>query len=174
MSNLLIRPALSSDAENFLRLWEILDNETQFLLFEPGERSTTLDQQQNRLSDAEDSDRVHILTLENQANDADVKLVGMCAARRSELKRDEHNAEIIIAIAQQYVGQGHGFRLLQHMEGWAKDNQVLRLELAVMTDNERALALYKKFGFCIEGKKISAVRLTNKFADLFIMAKHII
>ena len=47
------------------------------------------------------------------------------------------------------VGHGaHGGAASTLADGWLN---VIRLELTVYTDNERAIALYRKFGFEIEG-----------------------
>jgi hypothetical protein len=39
---MLIHPIHENDAENYLTLLRTLDGETQFMMFEPGERTTML------------------------------------------------------------------------------------------------------------------------------------
>ncbi len=168
MSQLNIRPAVPLDAQAFLDLWDVLDSETEFLLFEPGERTVSLKEQEKRLKNAQHSDFVQILALEDSELNS---IVGFGAGRRSELRRDSHNAELVLAIRQSHAGKGWGFKLLNGLQDWARAAGAHRLELSVMVTNVHALSLYKKFGFVLEGTKRDAVRLESGYVDLHIMAK---
>jgi len=66
--------------------------------------------------------------------------------------RRRHAAGIGMAVARHAQGQGVGTALMRAIVDWA-DNwaQLLRLELTVYTDNAAAQALYRKFGFVLEG-----------------------
>ena len=57
------------------------------------------------------------------------------------------------------------------MEKWAAENGVKRLELSVMTHNERGLALYKKMGFDIEGIKRASIFVNGAYVDEYLMGK---
>ena len=66
--------------------------------------------------------------------------------------RRRHALMLGISVLPEAQGQGVGSALMAALCDYA-DNWVgvLRLELDVYTDNTRALALYRKFGFTIEG-----------------------
>jgi len=165
-----LRPSAGSDAAKFLDLWDALDSETEFMLFEPSERKATLDAQKSRLANANASDNVQIYVVE------DVKkglLAGFCAGSRTSNFRDRHSLHIVVGIRQAYTGRRFGFALLSELEKWASDHEVSRLELSVMVTNTNAIALYKKLGFKIEGTKSNAVFLKSGFVDEYIMAKQI-
>ena len=50
------------------------------------------------------------------------------------------------------LGRGIGTALLEDLFGWAqRDSRVKKVELRVRATNQRALALYRKFGFLEEG-----------------------
>jgi len=168
VTNLLVRPAVESDAAQFVDLWDALDTETEFMLFEPGERKVTPDNQKLKLAASKNSVNNHILVLEDEHNSL---LGGFCAGSRSQNFRDKHALYIVIGIRQQYVGKGWGHKLLNELEQWARQAGVTRLELSVMVHNTRALALYSNFGFKIEGTKKNAVCLRSGFVDEHIMAK---
>ncbi|MFK8083029.1 MAG: N-acetyltransferase family protein [Granulosicoccus sp.] len=168
MTEMRIRPAVFSDAEGFLELWEALDTETQFMLFEPGERKETLDRQRVKLENAQSSQYVNISVLEDVATGL---IAGFCAGRRNSNFRDRLTAEIVIGIRQHYTGKRWGHKLLTELETWALGAGVHRLELSVMTTNLPAIALYKNCGFVIEGTKKDAVRLKSGFFDEYTMAK---
>lgn len=168
MSDILIRPAVQADASAFLGLWDALDTETQFMLFEPKERKATLESQTARLVNAENSQYVRILALEDVSNDL---LAGFCAGRRNSNFRDKHVLEIVIGIRQAYTDKGWGHKLLTELESWAHTVDVRRLELSVMVTNLTGIALYQKLGFVIEGTKKDAVFLASGYVDEYIMAK---
>lgn len=163
-----VRAAIESDAAAFLDLWDALDSETEFMLFEPNERKATLEAQKSGLANAETSENVRILVLE----DVDANLLaGFCAGRRSSNFRDNHCLHIVIGIRQAYTGRKWGFVLLSELENWASSNNVVRLELSVMINNRNAISLYENLGYKLEGTKSNAVRLKSGFVDEYIMAK---
>ncbi len=66
--------------------------------------------------------------------------------------RQRHTWRMGIGIAQHAWGKGVGTALMTELMRYADDwAQALRIELHVFTDNARAIALYRKFGFEIEG-----------------------
>ncbi|MBC7123627.1 MAG: GNAT family N-acetyltransferase, partial [Pseudothermotoga sp.] len=46
-----------------------------------------------------------------------------------------------------------------------------KIQLEVMANNERAIRLYEKFGFEIEGRKKKAILLDDEYVDLLVMGK---
>jgi L-phenylalanine/L-methionine N-acetyltransferase len=81
-----------------------------------------------------------------------VALAGVFADRGGLRRR--HVLHLGMSVAKQFQGQGIGnalmLELLSYADGWA---QCLRVELEVFTDNPRAIGLYQKHGFVIEGTK---------------------
>ena len=53
---------------------------------------------------------------------------------------------------------------------WAPGAGVKRLELTVHTSNDRAVSLYRKFGFEIEGTRRSSLLVDGVFKDEYLMA----
>jgi RimJ/RimL family protein N-acetyltransferase len=163
-----VRQAKASDAASFLELWDALDTETEFMLFEPNERQATLDTQRANLENAFNSENVRIVVLSDSSNKI---LAGFCAGRRSSNFRDKHSLHIVIGIRQKYTGKQWGFKLLTELEKWAISVEVSRLELSVMVNNHNAIALYSKHGYQIEGTKKNGVFLHSGYVDEYIMAK---
>jgi acetyltransferase, GNAT family len=62
---------------------------------------------------------------------------------------------------------------METMIDWADHTPTIRrLELTVQARNERAVHLYQKFGFDIEGTKKRGARTKNgEFLDVYLMAK---
>lgn len=73
-------------------------------------------------------------------------------------------------IATQHQGHGHGQRMLE--EAILQVKPFLRIELLVETDNLKAIALYQKCGFQIEGrlKKFFYRPATDEYVDEYLMA----
>ena len=86
--------------------------------------------------------------------------------------RRAHARHIGMAVRSEHQGRGVGNALMEALVGLA-DNwlNVTRLELSVFTDNERAIALYRKHGFEIEGTHKAYALRAGKWADVHSMAR---
>lgn len=78
---------------------------------------------------------------------------------------------IAMGILTEYWRQSIGTQLLEAFERWAKNNDIYRLELTVQESNDRARALYEKFGFEYEGIKRDALKINGQFIDERYMSK---
>jgi RimJ/RimL family protein N-acetyltransferase len=163
---MIIRTARMGDAERLLHLRLQLDDETQFMLLEPGERNSDLDEQRRQLEETLSQEKQMVFVAEQ-----DGKLVGYLAALGGKMQRTRHSAEIVIGILQEFTGQGIGTQLFTAMEQWARQHHLHRLELGVMTHNVAAISLYKKQGFEIEGTRRHAYVINGQYVDEYYMAK---
>jgi putative acetyltransferase len=86
--------------------------------------------------------------------------------------RRRHALTMGISVAPEAQGRGVGSALMQAMCDYA-DNWfgALRIELTVYTDNARAIALYRKFGFVIEGTHRGYAMRNGQYADAHAMAR---
>lgn len=62
-------------------------------------------------------------------------------------RRMAHRAEFGISVVKAEWGKGIGSKLLETIVWHAKSHQIEIIELEVRSDNERAIQLYKKYGF---------------------------
>ena len=69
--------------------------------------------------------------------------------------------EIGMAIARQWRRHGVGSALLSTAIESARDRGMHKLSLSVFPPNEAAIALYRKFGFIEEGRRIKHYRRSN-------------
>ena len=160
-----IRTVRPEDSDLLINMLKQLDTETSFMMYEPGERTATADDMKLRIEQWEKSDSLFLL-LENEGD-----LAGFLSASRGEPKRVRHCAYLVIGILKDYRGKGYGAMLFQEMELWARKSGITRLELTVMTENERARHLYEKMGFIIEGKKERSMIVDGTAVDEYYMAK---
>lgn len=107
------------------------------------------------------------------ALDTQKKIVGEIDITVKNLARVRHNGALTIGILPEFQGLGLGSILLERALAWAQEQHLLRIELSVFTSNERALALYKKFGFINEGLRQKFLRHEDgRFEDDLLMAKY--
>jgi len=90
----------------------------------------------------------------------------------SQSLRARHAACLGMVVARDWWGRGVGSGLMVRLLDWA-DNWagLLRIELGVFVDNERALALYRKFGFEVEGTQRALALRDGVYVDSLMMAR---
>jgi putative acetyltransferase len=86
--------------------------------------------------------------------------------------RRAHVALLGMMVAPDWQGQGVGSALMRDLitlaDRWL---DLKRLELNVFADNSRAIALYRKFGFVIEGRQRGYAFRDGSYADSLSMAR---
>ena len=65
---------------------------------------------------------------------------------------------------------GIGTALLNHLIGVARMKKLSKVWLQVSTDNDRAINVYKKAGFEVEGKLCKESGIDGKYRDEYRMA----
>lgn len=164
---MLIREIKPGDAESFVFLIKQVEAEAKFMLMEAGERNISPEQQRKRLEQMEKESNSTILVAEQE----DGKLVGYLVVIGGNVRRNKHSAYLVIGILNQYQGLGIGTKLFVQLEEWAREHNIHRLELSVVTRNEAGLRLYKKMGFDIEGTKRHSLYIDGEFVDGYYMSK---
>jgi ribosomal protein S18 acetylase RimI-like enzyme len=66
--------------------------------------------------------------------------------------------EVAMAVARTWRGRGVGSALLQAEIEWARERGLHKLILSVFAHNAAAIALYRKFGFVEEGRRVKQYR----------------
>ncbi len=88
------------------------------------------------------------------------------------LWRRRHVGQIGMAVRDDWQGKGVGTALMEAVldlaENWLN---LTRIELSVYTDNAAGVALYKKFGFEIEGTHRRYAFRNGEYADAYSMAR---
>jgi putative acetyltransferase len=99
-------------------------------------------------------------------------VVGNLGLTRLTRARRMHVGELGMGVRDAWQGKGVGSALMEAAVDLA-DNWLglRRLELRVYADNERAIALYRKFGFAVEGThRLYAIR-NGVYVDSLSMAR---
>jgi putative acetyltransferase len=108
----------------------------------------------------------HLLVVELEGH---VQGLAGLHVKRGKLR---HSAEIGMAVHDEFQRRGLGRLLLAALLDLA-DNHLglVRVELEVLADNARAIALYERFGFEHEGRKRKAVYRRGHYDDLLVMSR---
>jgi len=103
----------------------------------------------------------------------DAEIVGHAGLHSTgKSPRRAHAMAIGMAVKADWQGKGVGTALMRAIVELADDwLNVIRLELTVYVDNERAIALYRKFGFEIEGTHRAYALRAGRYVDAHAMAR---
>ena len=97
-------------------------------------------------------------------------VIGWCDILLKPRPALRHSGVLGVGVLNSYRGQGIGTALLEATLNAAKDRRLTRIELFVRTDNERAIKLYEKFGFVIEGVLRKHLLIGAVYRDSYIMS----
>lgn len=163
---LVVRVPEVREAQALIDYMKKVDCETRFLAREPGEFSFTVEQEENFITRARTDDSKQFLIAEVEGEIVANCSVGILSSNRRYL----HRAGLGITVKQDYWGLGIGRIMMNECISWCKENGIEQLELDVVTNNERAVGMYKSLGFEIQGTKKHALKYGDgTYADEYLM-----
>lgn len=156
------------EVDCFWNLLNALDNETNYMMYEPKERA-----QCTNIQELSADVRSNVINGNDflQVASEDDKIVGYIRAERGKFRRNFHTAYIVVGILRDYSGKGIGTTFFKNLDKWASQHGVHRLELTVECHNHAARHLYEKNGFKIEGTRAKSMFVEGNFVDEYYMAK---
>ena len=83
--------------------------------------------------------------------EADGRIVGFSRCAGNTLKRTSHRVEFGVGVLKEYWGYGIGKELLKQSIHWGDTNRIKKITLKVLETNEKAIRMYEKLGFEVEG-----------------------
>lgn len=166
---MIIREIETRDIKSFFDMMCQLDQETEFMMYEPGERLEKLADLIVFEKNMNDAIGEGDLILVSENNDGEI--VGFLWAERGKLNRVRHTAYIVTGIRKAFRHRGLGTAFLEKTDEWAVKEKITRLELTVECQNVDAVNLYKHAGFAIEGTRKKSMRVNDSDIDEYYMAK---
>jgi len=161
----LIREATEEDGAALHALRMALFEESDTLLWEPGEYRLTVADEERQ-----------IRQLRQQANsvclvaEQDGRLIGFLNAMGMQVNRRRLQTKIALAVRRENWGQGCASRLVSEALAWAKKAGLVRVELTVHTSNLRAISVYLRAGFQLEGVARRSLVVGGRLVDEYQMA----
>ncbi|MGT2926796.1 GNAT family N-acetyltransferase [Streptococcus cuniculipharyngis] len=162
--------AQPSDASALLALLNHIGYESDFMTLDEAGILMTLEQMTDFIRQRQESiNQVCLL-----AKVAD-EVIGVLNVTSDFHERIKHIGDIFIGIRKDYWNQGIGQILMEEAIIWAEKSGVIRrLELTVQKRNQRAVHVYEKFGFVIEGVRPRGAKARDgQFLDVYMMGKMI-
>jgi putative acetyltransferase len=159
-----IRPARSADVRSALELLAAVAAERRFI------RTESVTRERARLTRRAfrrswTRDRADIVAV------ADGKVVGFLGVEREPGSATGHVASLGMGVASEWRGRGVGGALLAEAFRWARWAGVEKLALSVYPGNDRAVALYRGFGFVEEGRLVGHSKKSYGYEDEIVMGR---
>jgi GNAT superfamily N-acetyltransferase len=162
----IVRQATPADARVTLAVMERLLNETPFMLRKREELIDTVADEAQFLHNlrASGNSAVFLATVNCQG-------VGLLVAAGGALLRLRHVVYMGMGVVTSHWSRGIGGALLDAAILWLERHPVVRkLSLQVYATNERAIELYRRKGFRLEGRLRDEVLLEEGYVDMLQMA----
>lgn len=150
----ILRNGTAADGKAVLDIFNLTHEQTDWLLSCSDENSFDAQQEAAFLQAKTDSrDEIEILA------EIDGKLVGTAGIGRVGTKdKVKHRAEFGISVDKDFWGMGIGHALTRACIECAKEVGYVQMELEVVAQNERAIALYESEGFVEYGRNPKGFR----------------
>lgn len=138
-----IRKARAADAERILEYCKLIGGESDNLPFGPEGVSMTVEREQAYLESIADSaTELYLVAVE------DGEVVGVANIGAFGKPRLSHKATFSLSVRKAAWGKGIGTKLMERMLDFARQSGTITvIGIEVRSDNHRAIALYKKYGF---------------------------
>lgn len=161
---LTVRPAQPEDAQELIDFLNNVGGESDFLLFGANECAFTPEQERAFIENVNRDTAGKMLVGFAQAEAA-----GIATLTVPQRSRIAHTGELSIAVRKKFEGQGVGSALIGELLRFARESGLRVVYLGVNAENERAIALYKRFGFEESGRHPQFFHIGGRFVDELLM-----
>lgn len=165
-SEIVIRSAKAEDAQSVLILSRSVLEEEIYQMTSASEFKMTKEDEEKWIASNEIDPNKLILVAE-----VDSMIVGILDFSNGRRKRISHTGEFGMSVQKRVREQGIGRMLLTALLDWAERNETIeKIGLNVHANNDRAIALYKKMGFAVEGVRKRDLKYgENQYVDTIVM-----
>ncbi|ATV69353.1 N-acetyltransferase [Fusobacterium pseudoperiodonticum] len=141
-----IREIEVEDYKELLDFMKKVKGETNFLLGYPDEIKLSYEDEKEHIKKVKTSETSnYFVVMKNN------KMIGCIGFNGNTARKMKHYGTIGISVLKEYWGRGIATTLLEKLISWSKEKGIKKINLDVFENNERAIKLYEKFGFKLEG-----------------------
>lgn len=98
------------------------------------------------------------------------KIIALGYLEGGRRSRTFHSCNLGIGVLQNYQELGIGNEIMNYLLKFASEGEyIAKINLQVRVDNKKAIAMYKKHGFILEGKESRAMFIDGNFYDYLNM-----
>ncbi len=161
-----LRSPEEDDAPRLIDYLDAVRRETDFILFSPDDDLPELEWERNWVRSNRDGAGVQIMA------EADGEVVSLCGIGCGGHERVRHRGDIGISVRQAWCDRGLGTLLMHELVGWAEQSDAVDvLTLGVFADNPRAIRVYEKAGFAVDGRRRWQTKRGDDYVDELIMSR---
>lgn len=160
-----IEKAQAKDAKELLECLKKIGGESDNLTFGAEGLPISVEAEEEYIESLSGSDNSVMLVARKEG-----KIVGTASFNGFGRERMKHRGEIAISVLKSEWGNGIGKMLMEAVLKFAKESAKAEIiSLEVRSDNERAIHLYKKFGFEKIGEYKGFFKINGEYVDFDLM-----
>lgn len=158
------REAVAADAEGLLLHLRTVGAETDNLTFGKEGFQISAEREARFISRfTKNSDEIMLVATDGEL------IVANGVIERERIPRLAHRARLTLTVLRDYWGRGIGTALMERMIAFCRESGAELVYLECRSDNERAIRLYKKFGFEISGELKRYFKINGEYHNALIM-----
>lgn len=168
---LVVGPAVPGDAPAILALHRRVLAEGEWFITEPDELRETVEHKLALVREAGRSSQAAFFVARRRA-----MVVGWAHVAAGPRRRTAHVGRVELMVDRPHRRRGVGGALLDAVVRWAEASSSLtKLSLQVFAHNTDAIALYRRFGFVEEGRRVGEYRFPDgSLRDDLLMARPVL
>ena len=167
-----IRDGRIEDAPKLIAMLQELSEEPGIgIPLGPGEFQNTVEQEEEWIQGHLDADNSLLIVAVVTETDGKEEIGGLLDCTGGRRRAAVHETIVGITVKKCWRDRGVGTALMERALEWARQSGVVkRVQLEVFANNERAIHVYEKVGFVIEGVRKRAFWKEGEWLDSVVMA----
>ncbi len=158
--------AVPEDAAELIEYFKKVGAETDYLLMDSGGLLMTVEQEVRYLTEINSKNGIYLI-----AENAEGKIVAVSNCDiEDKTDRHLHVYTMGVSVLKEYWGRGIGYRMIEIMINMVREKGGEKIQLYVRSDNVRAVSLYIKLGFEIDGTLRKAMKIGHEYYNEYIMS----
>ena len=141
-----IREIEVEDYKELLDFMKKVKGETNFLRGYPNEIKMSYEDEKEHIKKVKSSETSNYFVVMKNS-----KIIGCIGFNGNTARKMKHYGTIGISVLKEYWGRGIATALLEKLISLSKEKGIKKINLDVFENNEKAIKLYEKFGFKLEG-----------------------
>ena len=164
-----IRNPSRTDASGFVEIMRGVASEGRYTLADADEVNWTIPMKRADIDEHNQMPGYLALVAESRGIP-----VGFLEFENGSRRRTQHVGIFSLFVQRDWRGNGIGSMLIETLLDWAGKHPVIeKVTLEVLATNTRAIAIYEKYGFQVEGRCYRDIKVGDIYVDSLLMYKFV-